>query len=422
MLGEIVKGITAVGNVSGIIGSKTLATLVGVNNDQLKEILDTANTQPSLCYVPIQAESISKRRQVDVSNTMLISQVTQAKNFVTDNSAPHPRIWEIRGYLKALSPTVENGLLIKPTLVVQEAILDAAAESRQRVKLKTDTGEVVDVLIKDLQTGSTPKGENVRTISVVVQEASVLTNSVASNLNLDAVGAASVPAMAVRNLGRNNAMLGAGIVTTLDLLKKDFYKPEVTVSDVEASVDTTVPDEERVASPDFDIPTGEINTGTRITLTCTTEGATILYTLDGTEPHIGSTEYTEPIILDINTLSSSNVIIKAKAYKSGMVYSSVAYRRYKIIEPVIPVLGEVMSNHASGIVDSGTVIELSSTDTEATIVYTLDGSNPGFGSTVYTRPFVMGGSVTELKIKAMAVHNGRINSPVAEFNYTLNGQ
>lgn len=58
--------------------------------------------------------------------------------------------------------------------------------------------------------------------------------------------------------------------------------------------------------------------GTSATITCSTSGATIRYTLDGTTPTASSTQYSSPITL------SGACTIKAIAMKSGMTNSSVA--------------------------------------------------------------------------------------------------
>lgn len=192
---------------TGGIGNKVLAALVGVDASQLDEML-TALNQPSLCYVPIQSESLVVRRTVDVGTTMLITQTNQKKDYITDNAAPHPRTWTVSGYITTLVPLFENYLVIKPSLQVQMAILDAAADSRQTVKFKTDTGEVVDVLVQDLQITSLNKGNNVKQVTFTVQEVKVLENSYLSDLTeaLSDTAAKSIPLRAVTNLGKNSAV------------------------------------------------------------------------------------------------------------------------------------------------------------------------------------------------------------------------
>lgn len=192
-------------------GTKVIAALTGIDATQLTQMLEALN-QPSLCYVPIQSESLSMRRTVDIGTTMLIGQVDQKKDYVTDNSAPRPRTWNVSGYITSLVPLVENYLIIKPSLQVQMAILDAAADSRQPVKFKTDTGEVVDVLVQDLQITSINKGNNVRQITFTVQEVKMLENSILFDTDtyLNKTSANSIPLRAITNLGKSSAV-GSGV-------------------------------------------------------------------------------------------------------------------------------------------------------------------------------------------------------------------
>ena len=200
---------------AGKTGGKVLAALIGIDASQLGSIIESLN-QPSLCFIPIQSESLSMRRTVDIGTTMLISQTNQKKDYVTDNSAPRPRTWSGSGYITSLVPLFENYLVIKPSLQVQMAVLDAAADSRQPIKFKTDTGEVVDVLIQDLQISSTPKGNNVRQVTYTVQEVKVLENTIfdVANNALNKVGANSIPLRAITNLGRSSA-IGSGVSNTV---------------------------------------------------------------------------------------------------------------------------------------------------------------------------------------------------------------
>lgn len=198
-------------DLAGKAGGKVLAALTGVDPSQLTQMLDALN-QPSLCYVPIQSETMSMRRNVDIGTTMLIGQVDQKKDYITDNSAPHPRTWNVSGYITSLVPLLENYLVIKPSLQVQMSILDAAADSRQPVKFKTDTGEVVDVLVQDLQITSINKGNNVRQVTFTVQEVKMLENSILFDADtyLNKAGAASIPLRAITNLGKSSA-IGSGV-------------------------------------------------------------------------------------------------------------------------------------------------------------------------------------------------------------------
>ena len=196
-------------NLSATAGTRLLGAITGIGAEALENVL-TSLQQPSLCFVPILSESLNMRRTVDIGTTMLITQADQKKDYITDNSAPRPRTWTGTGYITSLSPILENGVLIKPTVQAQQAILEAAIDSRQKVKFKTDMGEVVDVLIQDLQIASTPKGAGVKRIQYTVQEVKVLQNSVLlGNLSelAGTVANNSVPVNTILNLGRNSAIM-----------------------------------------------------------------------------------------------------------------------------------------------------------------------------------------------------------------------
>lgn len=66
-----------------------------------------------------------------------------------------------------------------------------------------------------------------------------------------------------------------------------------------------------------------------VSMTCPTEGATIRYTLDGTEPTETSTEYTTPVNINATTT------VKAKAWKDGMTASFIATQVFNF-PPEVP--------------------------------------------------------------------------------------
>jgi len=73
---------------------------------------------------------------------------------------------------------------------------------------------------------------------------------------------------------------------------------------------------------------------------------------------------------------------------------------------------------AAGAVTSGTTVTLSTTETGATIYYTMNGSNPTTSSTQYTGPITINAAMT---IKAIAVKSGMTNSGVLTAAYTISG-
>lgn len=86
------------------------------------------------------------------------------------------------------------------------------------------------------------------------------------------------------------------------------------------------------SAPEFSPASCELLKGATVTITSATEGATIHYTIDGTEPTSTSTVYSEPIIVVFD------VTIKAIAVKEGFENSDVATATYTIKE-VAPIEG-----------------------------------------------------------------------------------
>ncbi len=82
---------------------------------------------------------------------------------------------------------------------------------------------------------------------------------------------------------------------------------------------------EQVAAPTFDPAAGEVNPGTNVNISCATSGATIHYTVDGTEPTSSSAAYSSPIEITATTT------IKAIAVKEGMADSEVATATYTVV-------------------------------------------------------------------------------------------
>lgn len=77
--------------------------------------------------------------------------------------------------------------------------------------------------------------------------------------------------------------------------------------------------------PTFSIPAGVYNAAQSVELACTTEGAEIHYTLDGTDPTATSAEYSAPIAVAVTTT------VKAVAIKNG-ISSNVVSATYTIVD------------------------------------------------------------------------------------------
>lgn len=107
----------------------------------------------------------------------------------------------------------------------------------------------------------------------------------------------------------------------IDQTTMKFLMP---ASDV--TVNATFTEMDAVATPTFTPAAGLYISAQTVTLACATEGATIYYTTDGTEPTTSSTVYAEPFTVSMTTT------VKAFAAKEGMNNSAVATAEYTIFE------------------------------------------------------------------------------------------
>lgn len=86
---------------------------------------------------------------------------------------------------------------------------------------------------------------------------------------------------------------------------------------------------EKTATPTFTLAAGTYTTAQTVGITCATDGATIYYTTDGTDPTTSSTEYTAAISLS----ERGETTIKAIAVKAGAENSDIATAAYNINLP-----------------------------------------------------------------------------------------
>ena len=134
------------------------------------------------------------------------------------------------------------------------------------------------------------------------------------------------------------------------------------------------------------------NITSMVTITCGTEGSTIRYTTDNSEPTASSTEYTAPFSV------TSPTTVKAIATNPNLPSSVVA-------ELVIPqVATPTIQNNGSN------AVSITTETVGATIYYTTDGTTPTTSSTKYTVPLTE--NISNVTIKAIAVKEGMVTSAV----------
>lgn len=192
---------------------------------------------------------------------------------------------------------------------------------------------------------------------------------------------------------------------------------------------TTAPGEDlpSVSEPKADKPTDtKVEKGTKITLSCDTAGAEIYYTINGGVPTQNSTRYTGAIEITGTTTIRAIAIL-------GTATSDVRIFKYTV--PGEPGEGdntggddnpgdntEIKAPYPTvpeGEVPKGTKVELKCDTPDAKIYYTLDDTAPTEDSTLHTEPIEINTSTT---IKAFAVKEGYMSSPIATFKYSVIGE
>lgn len=112
-------------------------------------------------------------------------------------------------------------------------------------------------------------------------------------------------------------------------VKARAYKPGWTSSPI-ASAAYTISPTQTVATPTFNPPSGTYTSTQNVLISCNTNGATIRFTIDGSNPTTSSSIYTSPISL------SSTTTLKARAFKTGWTASNFVVGSYNINIPPPP--------------------------------------------------------------------------------------
>ncbi|MBR5436905.1 MAG: chitobiase/beta-hexosaminidase C-terminal domain-containing protein [Muribaculaceae bacterium] len=160
------------------------------------------------------------------------------------------------------------------------------------------------------------------------------------------------------------------------------------------------------ATPTFSPAGGTYTSAQTVSISCSTSGATIYYTTNGSTPTTSSTKYTSAITV------SSTTTIKAIAVKDGQS-SSVASATYTINTATAPAAPTF--SPAAGTYATAQTVSISCATSGATIYYTANGSTPTTSSAKYTVPISVSSSMT---LKAIAVKNG-VSSAVSTAAYVI---
>ena len=183
---------------------------------------------------------------------------------------------------------------------------------------------------------------------------------------------------------------------------------------VDSAVVTQSYTQRTVSPPVFSHPGGEIVLGSTVSISTTTPGCSIYYTVDGSTPTNASTLYTAPVTIN------AALTLKAIAYKTSgfqpasWQISSVTSASY--IGPLSPAV--TITPDGSGAYEFPVKVQLlilpEGLAVDA-IYYTVDGSTPDNTDTLYTGYFTITDTTT---VKAISVKAGYSDSNVAAATIT----
>ncbi len=165
----------------------------------------------------------------------------------------------------------------------------------------------------------------------------------------------------------------------------------------------------RVDAPKFSVPAGTYDGAQTVAISSSTPGATIYYTVNGTDPNASSNEYKGPLSV------ASNLTLRAIAIASGYDSSTITSATYTIFEEGQAAATPFITP-PGGMYSTPVQVSITTTESQGTIVFTLDASLPSItNGTKYTSPFAIVGDVTVI---AVTIHPYKSDSQFAYATYT----
>ena len=151
---------------------------------------------------------------------------------------------------------------------------------------------------------------------------------------------------------------------SLDVTWPAFYSSEYSISSLRPKLIVTYT-RPKVATPKCPLSSGTYSSevANLVLLSCSTDGATIRYTMDGSEPTSSSTAYSG-VSITIAGAAGSTKTLKLKAFKSGWTDSDTSTYTYNFVAPTCDIT--LFSSNGGTAIGGGSVSKGSSCTVTAT--------------------------------------------------------
>ncbi len=171
---------------------------------------------------------------------------------------------------------------------------------------------------------------------------------------------------------------GPVALTTSAVLVAKASVPGMLDTSAYASYTVVIP---RVVTPVLSPAPGVYsNLSVAVSISCATPGATVRYTLNGSEPTATSQVYTTAITL------TQTATVRAKASAAGMLDSAAVYGAYTLVPQRV---ATPIFTPQGGAFASATTVTIACDTPDAVIRYTLDGSEATSSSEIYDAPITL---------------------------------
>ena len=197
---------------------------------------------------------------------------------------------------------------------------DASGSAGTNLSMSATTGKV---LLLSAYTNFTTSGSSLPTTLAGIQALAGYMDYMPYGKNATPVFGSSTNDLAANKAASRK--YDGNVITYTFNVGADF---DIITADENAPRNSNYGNSNRVATPTFSPAGGNFSASFSATISCTTPGATIRYSLDGNDPTTSSPQYTNPITV------SAQTTIKAMAWKEGMETSKVGMAVYNFPQKV----------------------------------------------------------------------------------------